>query len=213
MFYPSEIPWHDFYKGCVIQIIITMKTRIISVIAILFTTSQAFSQSKNVGFYIGPNFSNITITSPELTAKNHSGFQAGTYYRKGGFVYGQMGLEYLRLQTDFTANDSLSGKVSLNRLQLPLYGGLNLLNFSKKIVNVRGYAGPVITYTISAPSFNPDFSLTDFSRFGINGTVGAGVDVLIFSLDAGYTFGLNNLFSSNFNGKADYAFINAGIKF
>jgi hypothetical protein len=192
----------------------SLNGKIIFTIIFSLVMSAGFAQSKSsLGFYIGPNFSNISIASPNLTAENHSGYQLGAFYRKGGFIYGQMGLEYLKLQTNFVADDSLSGAVDLNRLQLPLYGGINLLNPVKKVLNVRAYAGPVVTYTMTAPSFNPEFSIADFRRLGLNGTVGAGVDVLIFSLDAGYTFGLNNLFSSNFDGKADYAFINLGLKF
>lgn len=192
-----------------------MKNKIICLIAFTMLATAGFAQS-TVGFYIGPNFSNINIKSPNLSVQNHSGFQLGGFYRKGGFVYGQMGLEYLKIQTNLITTDSsgeTSGAVDLNRLQLPLYGGLNLLNVSKKILNVRAYAGPVITYTMNASSFNPDFSMTDFSRFGINGTIGAGLDVLIFSVDAGYNFGLNNLFRRSYNGSGDYAFVNVGLKF
>ena len=192
-----------------------MKNKIICLIAFSMFATAGFAQS-TMGFYVGPNFSNINIKSPNLSVKNHSGYQFGGFFRKGGFIYGQLGLEYQKIQTNLTTTDSLgqtSGAVDLNRLQLPIYGGLNLLNFSKKVLNVRAYAGPVITYTMTASSFNPDFSLTDFSRLGVNGTIGAGLDVLIFSLDAGYNFGLNNLFSKSFNGKADYAFVNVGLKF
>lgn len=192
-----------------------MKNKIICLIAFTMLATTGFAQS-TMGFYIGPNFSNINIKSPNLSVQNHSGYQVGGFYRRGGFVYGQIGLEYLKIQTNLIITDSsgkTSGAVDLNRLQLPLYGGLNLLNFSKKVLNVRAYAGPVITYTMTASSFNPDFSKNDFSRFGINGTIGAGLDVLIFSVDAGYNFGLNNLFSKSFDGKADYAFVNVGLKF
>lgn len=188
------------------------KAKIISLTALLLVTASAFAQTKNVGFYIGPNFANISITSPNLNAQNHSGYQLGAFYRKGKVVYGQIGAEYLKLQTNLSANDT-SGAVDLNRLQLPLFGGLNLLKPTKKVLNLRAYAGPVVTYTYSTPSFNPDFSENDFSRIGVNGTVGAGLDVLVFSLDAGYTFALSNLFSNTFNGKADYAFVNLGLKF
>ncbi|HYV91684.1 MAG TPA: outer membrane beta-barrel protein [Chitinophagales bacterium] len=189
-----------------------MKTKIISLIVFMFICIFGFAQTKNVGFYAGPNFANINITSPDLNAQNHSGYQVGGFYRKGKTVYGQVGLEYLKLQTNLI-NDTVSGAIDLNRFQLPLYGGINLLNPAKKILNVRLYAGPVVTFTSTAPSFNPEFTLKDFTRFGINGTAGAGLDVLFFTLDAGYTFGLNNLFSNTFDGKADYAFVNLGLKF
>jgi len=189
-----------------------VKTKVISIAVFLFVATFGFAQTKTLGLYIGPNFSNVNITSPNLSAENLLGYQLGGYYRKGKVLYGQIGLEYMKMQTNLIGNDT-SGAVDLNRFQLPLYGGLNLLNPVKKILDLRVYAGPVINFTTSATSLNPDFSLSDFSRFGVNGTVGAGVDVLIFSLDAGYTFALNNLFSQNFNGKADYAFVNLGLKF
>ena len=53
----------------------------------------------------------------------------------------------------------------------------------------------------------------DFAKVRIDATVGAGFDLLLFSLDAGYNFGLSNVFSDNYNGKAHYAFVNLGLKF
>ena len=58
-----------------------------------------------------------------------------------------------------------------------------------------------------------DFTRDDFSAVKVNGVVGAGVDVLFFSLDAGYSFNTVDLFKNDFDGKAHYAFINAGLKF
>jgi len=181
---------------------------LIAVSAIAFTTHAQSS----IGFYIGPNFSNVDITTPNLSAMNHSGYQFGGYWRKGGFIYGQTGLEFQHLKTNLQT-DTSSGLTDIKRIQLPLYVGLNVLNFSKKIVNVRAFGGPVIGYRYGYDSGNPDFSSADFNRFNVNGTVGAGVDVLIFSLDAGYNFAFSNLFSGNFDGKADYAFINVGVRF
>ncbi|MFI5134642.1 MAG: porin family protein [Chitinophagales bacterium] len=182
----------------------------LSLAAMIFS---AHAQSKStVGFYIGPNFSNVNILSPNLSAVNHSGYQFGGYWRKGGFIYGQAGLEFQQLQTDLQT-DTSSGMVDMKRIQLPLYAGLNLFNFAKKVVNVRVFAGPVIGYYYGYNIGNPDFTTSDFNRFTVNGTAGAGLDVLIFSLDAGYNFGLNNLFSGNFDGKADYGFVNFGVRF
>lgn len=175
--------------------------------------SVARSQSKSsIGFYIGPNFSNVNIESPDLSAVNHSGYQFGGYWRKGAFIYGQAGLEFQHFKTNLST-DTSSGLVDLKRIQMPLYAGLNLLNFSKSVINVRAFGGPVIGYRYGDDNSNPDLSSSDFSRFNVNGTVGAGADILIFSLDAGYTFGLNNLFTGNFDGKGNYAFVNVGVRF
>ena len=53
----------------------------------------------------------------------------------------------------------------------------------------------------------------DFSRFRVEGALGAGIDVLIFSLDGGYSFGLSNLFNDGLDGKCSYGFVNLGLKF
>jgi len=188
-----------------------MKKIIFSFLVPFVFASLANAQSKStVGFYIGPNFSNVNILSPDLSAVNHSGYQFGGYWRKGGFIYGQAGLEFQHLQTDLQT-DTSSGLVDMKRIQLPLYAGFHILNL--KVVDLRAFAGPVIGYHYDYQIDNPDFTTSDFNRFTVNGTIGAGVDVLIFSLDAGYNFGLNNLFSGNFDGKADYGFVNLGVKF
>ncbi len=188
-----------------------MKNKIILSALLMLTASFAFAQGKKnaAGVYIGPNFPKYDISSLNLSADGQTGFQIGAFYRKGGLLYGQAGLEYQRLKSYLIATDSFgssSGAVDINRVQMPLYLGLKLLG-------VRAYAGPTISYTVAAPSFNPEFDQTDFKRFGVNGTVGGGIDIIIFSVDAGYTFGLTNLFSDNYDGNANYVFLNLGLKF
>lgn len=90
---------------------------------------------------------------------------------------------------------------------------MNVLNFTKSVVNVRAFGGPVFTYNYGYQIDNPDFSSGDFSRVQVNGTIGAAVDVLIFSLDAGYNFGFTNMFSGDFDAHGNYAFVNLGIHF
>jgi len=177
-----------------------------------FAVSVGAQSKSTIGFYIGPNFSNVDITSPNPSAANHSGYQFGGYWRKGGFLYGQTGLEFQHFQTKLST-DTSSGLADLKRIQMPLYLGLNILDFSKKVVNIRAFGGPVIGYRYGYDNSDPEFSSSQFNRFGVNGTVGVGIDVLIFSLDGGYTFGLNDLFTGDFEGKGDYAFVNFGVKF
>ena len=194
-----------------------MKNKIIVTISFLFAVAVASAQKSNIGFYIGPNYSGFETQMPSLTADKQTGFQVGGYYRGKGFFYGQGGLEYSIMQSEFTYTDSLGSTqttaVNLRRLQLPLYGGISLLDPIKGAFNIRGYAGPVIRYNASSSGFSDDLNAPEFARFGIDGTIGAGLDILIFSLDAGYTFGLTDLFSNDTGGKGNYTFINVGLKF
>ncbi len=187
---------------------------------LVLTSSIAFSQPahhhNDIGIYIGPNFSNIDIQSPKLSADSRTGFQTGFFYRGGNLLFGQLGLQYQLIKTNFTMPDSISQSsddVVFRRLQLPLYGGLNLIPVLKGIFNIRAYAGPVISYDINVLNNTLDFTPSDFNRFRVDGTFGAGVDVLIFSFDAGYTLGINNLFHKQFDAKGNYAFVNVGLRF
>ncbi|MEP7128825.1 MAG: outer membrane beta-barrel protein [Chitinophagales bacterium] len=182
--------------------------------------ADAYSQSKghhnSLGVYIGPNFSNVNITSPQLNADTRSGYQTGIFYRSGKIIYGQAGLQYQLMKSNFQMTDTtpeVSGDVSFKRIQLPLYGGLNLVPVINGVLNIRAFAGPVLSYDFDIPPNDLSLTVDDFDRFRVDGTVGAGLDVLIFSLDLGYTFGFSNLFTGDFDGKGNYAFVNVGLKF
>lgn len=186
----------------------------------LISSHISFSQSNvrnnSIGIYIGPNFSNVNISSPQLNADTRSGYQAGINYRSGKLVYGQFGLQYQLMKCNFQMTDStpeVSGDVTFKRIQLPLYGGLNLVPVVGSILNIRAFAGPVLSYDFNIPPNSLSMTPEDFSRFRVEGTFGAGLDVLIFSLDAGYTMGFSNLFAGDFEGKGNYAFVNVGLKF
>lgn len=177
---------------------------------------QSNARNNSLGVYIGPNFSNINMSSPQLNADTRSGYQAGIFYRSGKLVYGQFGLQYQLMKCNFQMVDStpeVSGDVTFKRIQLPLYGGLNLVPAVGSILNIRAFAGPVLSYDFNIPPNSLSMTPEDFSRFRVEGTFGAGLDVLIFSLDAGYTMGFGNLFAGDFDGKGNYAFLNVGLKF
>lgn len=174
------------------------------------------ARNNSFGIYIGPNFSNVDITTPQLNANTRTGYQAGFFYRAGKIVYGQMGLQYQLMTTNFQIPDSMpevSGNVSFKRVQLPLYGGFNLVPVASRVLNVRAFGGPIISYDVNIPANDLSMTPDDFARFQVMATAGAGLDVLIFSLDVGYTFGLNNLFKSVLEGKGNYAFVNIGLNF
>lgn len=194
----------------------------IFVLSALLVTSSAFSQPgsqhNTFGVYIGPNYSNVDITSPQLSADSRAGFQTGMFYRSGKLLYGQAGLQYQAINSNFTMPDSnttgeINDDILFRRLQLPLYGGLNLMPILKSAFNIRAYAGPVISYDFDIPDNSLSLTPSDFNRFRVDATFGAGMDVLIFSVDAGYTMGMNNLFHQDFEGKGNYAFVNVGLRF
>ncbi len=184
--------------------------------SLLFLSVTAYSQI-DLGLYAGPNFTNINMKSPELSADSKTGFQAGTFIRFGKMLYGQVGMEYQMVQSNFSGLDATdlfqSDDVKFNYINVPLYMGFNLIPVVDRLVNVRVYAGPEIACLLDVPVNEFDFTRDDFSAVKVNGVAGAGVDILFFSLDLGYSFNTVDLFKDDFDGKAHYAFINAGLKF
>lgn len=178
--------------------------------------AQGSKKHNSLGIYIGPNFSDVNIKSPQLSSDMRSGYQAGIYYRSGKIIYGQAGLQYQLMKSNFQITDStpeVTGDVSFKKIQLPLYGGLNLVPAINGVLNVRVFAGPVLSYDFNILSNDLSLTAKDFSRFRVDGTFGAGIDVLIFSLDLGYTVGINDLFKGDLEAKGNYAFLNVGLKF
>ncbi len=184
---------------------------------VMLISLSAFSQF-HIGAYLGANFTNVNMSSPELNADTRAGYQGGAFFRAGKLLYGQAGAEYQMVKTNFSTFDSSdvlsnSGDVKFHVINIPLYAGINLLPVTDRIVNVRVFAGPHISMILDVPVNELDFTKDDFQTVKVNGAVGAGVDILLFSVDVGYNFGVNNLFTDTYDGKSHYAFVNAGIKF
>lgn len=176
----------------------------------------AYPQS-NIGVYLGANFAHVNMSSPDLSSDNKTGMQAGVYYRTGKVLYGQLGLEYLSLRTHFTYHalgDIITSEddVRLHQFALPAYIGVNLIP-GEMPADVRIYAGPTLTYLFDVPVNQLDLTIKDFRKVGLTGALGAGLDILFLSVDAGYNFGLSQLFDDMYSGKANYAFVNVGVKF
>ncbi len=58
-----------------------------------------------------------------------------------------------------------------------------------------------------------DFSKSDLNNIQVNGCLGAGIDILTFTLDAGYSLGLIDIFNNDLKAKTNYIFVNIGLRF
>jgi hypothetical protein len=186
--------------------------KIIFIAVLLLSVSSTFAQL-NFGIKAGYNssltFSNVSSISDgtyNLNSVNNEiwhNFQAGIFTRVGigDKIYFQPELLYSIQKKDYkvTLKDVSNNTVTVDKLasvstvDIPLLIGMKLLDL--KVANIRAFAGPKLRFNAgSSLDFNNvtggNFQMSDLSRdikaSQIGLEVGAGVDVLMFTLDARY---------------------------
>ncbi len=186
------------------------------IIALLFflpvlLTSEASFGQLNVGIKVGYNAAKLSTNMDTITSKFKSGFQIGAFVRIGKKLYLQPELYYTTQGGVFSNNVSDLSKnwkqtVKIGSLDVPVLIGFKLIN--AKIVNLRILAGPAASFVVNksiseggaklGPLTSGDFKSVNWSI-----QAGAGVDVLMFTLDVRYQIGLNQLVSEVNNFKFD----------
>lgn len=162
--------------------------------ALVFLTSVTFAQF-TIGPKIGFTIGKLNTNFEEAKEEAKPGFQFGAFARFGDKLYLQPELMFVSkggtIQTDLNKSS-----VKLNTMQIPIMVGYRLLNL--KVVNLRVMGGPALSFII-----NKEITIKEGEQF-IKDTnikdaiwslqLGAGVDVLMFTLDVRYEWGLNNLY-------------------
>ena len=190
-----------------------MKKLIVFLFAITLI-SVGFAQTPfALGIKAGYTGSQISTNISDIETDIHNGFLAGGFFRlklkkfyvqpevyfavKGGELKYNLG--------DIDPNNpepekAISQTVKMSVVDVPVLLGYKLLD--PPMMNLRIHAGPVASFIldkemeIKAEGIqldNPDINNTlKDANFGIQ--VGAGVDVLIFTIDVRYEFGLSNIY-------------------
>lgn len=176
-------------------------------IAILFSLSCGLMAQISFGPKIGYTTGKLSTDKSDITTSMKSSFLFGAFLRLGGKVYLQPEVNWYTAGGVFK-QPSLTGgispfedEVSLKSIQIPLYLGYKLLDL--KLVQVRAQAGPtasIITSKSISPlkpsQFTAQIKEADIKDVLWGLQFGAGVDVLMFTLDVQYMFGLNKLINN-----------------
>lgn len=170
--------------------------------AALMVAGSLFSQI-SFGPKIGLNVSKLSTDMASNTASlkesSKTGFQLGAYLRIGTKYYLQPELLYsVKGGVIEVAENSVSlGKqdYKMGTMDIPVLVGTKL--FSLPMVNVRAFAGPIASFVISKDltidNLVPDKEDIKLKNAIWSAAIGAGVDVMMFTLDVRYEFGLNNI--------------------
>ena len=171
--------------------------RAILLSVLIFLAGATFAQF-TVGPKIGLTMSKLKTTFPEIQEEMKTGFQIGAFARFGKKLFLQPELMFETKGGTITTEDlKLKTTINLNSVQIPVLVGYRLL--SMKAVNLRVMGGPAISF-ITNKEIEVDANIPNpITEDNIKDAVwsfqlGAGVDVLMFTLDVRYEWGLNNIY-------------------
>ena len=150
-----------------------------------------------VGGFVGTNLSTYSMESALPETSTRFGYQFGAYLRYGERFFLQSGLSWYRVSAKLSVPVLGGDRVGVNLIQLPLMGGINVWKQENKDRTFRIQAGPAVSVLTGVNENDLGFSGGDFSNIWFGALLGAGVDVWILTLDAGYQWGLNDSFSGD----------------
>ncbi len=176
----------------------------ILLLAFSLVISSALMAQLSLGPKIGYTTNKLSTDKSDITTSLKSSFLYGAFVRLGEKVYIQPEINFYTAGGVFetpslTSPNPVNDEVSLKTIQIPLYIGFKLADL--KLANIRAQAGPTANI-VSSKKINPlagstytTIKNTDIKDIQWGFQVGAGVDVLMFTLDVQYFLGLNNLIS------------------
>jgi len=191
-------------------------------LALLFVFSFVFAasaQSVKVSPQVGVNFSAVDAKIQDIRAESRVGWNAGLDLRIGErIVYLNPGLHYFnntaRLFKDVESPDEVNfeEETTIQSLKAPLNLGFRLTG-DNGLLGIRVKGGVTPTYVMSVNEKDGfAFDKEDLNTFTWGANVGAGLDVLFFTLDVNYEIGLNDYFKE-VEGSNNVLSLNLGLKF
>lgn len=165
---------------------------------------------------LGITFGDLTPNPTGINSNAQMGLNIGGDVIFGKQFYFSPGIFYSSMVSKL---EPTSGgpdfDVKFHRIKIPAYFGIRLISPKlESMANVRLFAGPSATYLAD---ISTDLSINkgDFNKFIWSGNGGIGVDLLFLFADAGYEFGLTEVFkdiNSRGKSKSNGFWINAGLR-
>ena len=150
-----------------------------------------------LGPKIGVNMSKLSTNIEDVTEDMKTGFQFGAFVRFGKKLYLQPEVLFSTKGGTLKADGSdLETKINLNTIEIPVEVGFKLLNLKVVSLNIMG--GPSASFVVKEEiEINQEIE-NPITEDHIKNTIwcfnlGVGVDVLMFTFDARYNWGLNNI--------------------
>ncbi len=183
-------------------------------LSLLTLAMVTFAATFDLGIKAGYNTSKISTDLSTIKADSKGGYNFGAFGRFGGKnFYLQPEFLYVVRNEGFSVGSAYDA-IKMKSLQVPVLLGYKLIDL--KVVSIRAFTGPAISFSTgyeSDKSFKYNFNNSTWDY-----QLGAGVDVLMFTFDIRYEWGLSKTFDtsslgSNFTSKGNTFSVNLGFKF
>lgn len=168
--------------------------KIILLATIVFLTSTAFTQI-SFGPKIGYYTSDLSVDKSTIKSELKSSFQFGAFLRLGTKIYVQPEIIWATEGAVFKEDGfGFEEDVELRTIQIPLLIGVKV--FDLKVANLRIHVGPtasIVTDKKIKEFSDLGFSDVDFEDLIWSFQIGAGIDVLMLTLDLRYNIGISKV--------------------
>lgn len=185
---------------------------LVTLMLLTINASAQFSLRPQIGY----NSSTLTKRFQDQQFGTEAGFQFGVDMQIGRRFYIQPGILWESANNEL--RDMINGNntsFQVNRVRVPVMLGYKLVGEDAGgIIDARIFTGPNASFVI-----NKDLKQTalinkgDFQNAVYGWNIGAGFDIAIVFVDAGYSFGLSEVFeNAASDARNNLFYINAGLR-
>ncbi len=174
-------------------------------------TSAQISIRPQMGF----NSSTLTNSLESAVFSDQVGFQFGVDVQMGNKLYLQPGIHWESAKNELKERiDGDVSEISVDRIRIPVMLGYRLLSERGGLLDVRIFTGPNAAFAVSKNvKESPLISEGELKNAVYGWNVGFGADLAIVFIDAGYMFGLSEVFDGMASDVRNNLFyVNAGLR-
>lgn len=177
------------------------------------TTQSSKAAKKGVFIlYGGVTFNDLAVSADNFESSSKTGWQAGFNYRRGKFLYWQVGARYNSAKYSLRESvGSINNSFSINDLGFPLTAGVSIFSATDRVLNFRFFLSAIPAFVLSV-SDNSKISKDDTNSFFWSGQAGLGVDLLFLVVEAGYNYGFSDVLK-DVKSKPRQGFVTLGARF
>lgn len=166
------------------------------IIAMVGLTATAQIPGFTIGPKVGANFSNFSAEQEQINSEIRSSLSFGAFARFGNKLYVQPELMFMNRKGEISSADIMgsNSSIHLKTVDIPVLLGARILD--AKLFNVRIMGGPVASVVVNKDINNDNWDSAirkdDIRNANWGLQVGAGADVLMFTIDLRYEFGMSD---------------------